>query len=545
MRGSGFGPKNDPRARAVAGLLLFAVSLLVLLLCMDRRVGSYDEGIILFGAARIADGDVLHRDFYANYGPGQFCSLALLFKLFSPSVLVERLWDTVERASVVVLVFLVVARAASPAAAWSAALAALAWLASFGYYGYPVFPALAAALASLLLLLPTLEGAGSAPGLLAAGACAGIAGLFRYDVGFFVFAAEASVLCASVLSRTWGAGRGLRGLARVLLPFGAGVGAVALPLAAAYAAWGVMGDFLFDVVAFPSRAYASTRGLPFPGRSVVRASPSAVSVYLPLLACVAALPTVLALGRRARSGPALRDPAAARQLWTLLALVALTLAFFAKGVVRVSVTHMAMAILSSLALLAVLASRMRERGPFGRLCIAAGLAGAIACTAAEVASAGAGRRGAWLLEAANCRPPAGLGRLGCFTIGQNRADAIRYVQRRTDPGDFIFSGPGRYDKVYANDILFYFLSGRRSATKWHHVDPGLQTTAPIQREIVAELARKRPRFIVLNSEWDEEAEPNASARSSGVTILDGYIRGRFTPVATFGTITVLQDLGQR
>lgn len=529
--------RDYARAHAGAALLLFAASFTVLLLCMDRRVGPYDEGIILFGAARVADGDVLHRDFYANYGPGQFYSLALLFKLFSPSVLAERLWDTVERSAAVVLVFLVVVRTASPFAAWSAALACIAWMASFGYYGYPVFPALAAALASLLCLLPALEGSASAPRLMAAGACAGLAALFRYDVGFFVFAAEAVVLCASVLSRA-GTGRVLHPLARVLLPFGAGLGLVALPLAAAYATSGVMGEFWFDVVSFPSRAYASTRALPFPGRWALSIDPAAASVYLPLLACAAALPTVLTLARTPR------DPAAARRLWTLAALIALTLAFFAKGFVRVSVIHMAMAIVSSLALLAVLASQVRG-GPFGRLCIAAALAGAAACTVAEVASASAGRRGAWLASAADCDPPAGIERLGCFTIDRDRADAIHYIRQRTDPGEFIFSGLGRHDKAYANDILFYFLAGRRSATKWHHVDPGLQTTSPIQREIVAELTRKRPRFIVLDSEWDEVEEPNASARSSGVTILDDYIRSRFTPVAIFGTMTVLQDLNHR
>ncbi len=69
----------------------------------------------------------------------------------------------------------------------------------------------------------------------------------------------------------------------------------------------------------------------------------------------------------------------------------------------------------------------------------------------------------------------------------------------------------------------------------------MQTTVPIQREMIAELSSKRPEFVVIESQWDNAREPNGSALSSGVTILDDYIRGHFTPVATFGTVSVLQD----
>jgi hypothetical protein len=46
---------------------------------------------------RVADGEIPHRDFYADYGPAQFYVLAGLFKLFAPSILGECLWDTLVR----------------------------------------------------------------------------------------------------------------------------------------------------------------------------------------------------------------------------------------------------------------------------------------------------------------------------------------------------------------------------------------------------------------------------------------------------------------
>jgi len=531
-------PLRGTRRLASLATVLFAASFLVLLLCMDRRVWLYDEGIALFGAERVAGGDVLHRDFYTLYGPGQFYSLALLFKLFSPSVLVERLWDTAERSAVVVLVFLVVATAASRTAAWLAALAALTWLGALGFYGYPVFPALAASLASLLLLMPAFAGVRSRRRLLTAGLCVGLTGLFRYDVGVSVFSAESLVLGLCALWQAQTAGHRSRCLMGMVLPFWTGLGLVVLPLAAAYAAAGVLPDFVFDVVTFPAHFYPQTRSRPFPVGAELLASPSAISVYLPLLACALAAPAVLALVRHGRhTGRAL-------QLWTLTALMALTLVFFAKGFVRVSPIHMAMAITSSVALIAVLWSARRGLGRAVRWGAAVGVLATAACTILEAGAASVDRQVVWLAPDP-CHPPAGLERLACFTLDQPRVEAIQYVQQRTAPGEAIFVGLGRHDKILVNDVALYFLAGRRAATKWHDMNPGLQTTAPIQREMVAELSRAHPRFILLDSAWDAVTEPNASAISSGVTLLDDYLRNRFTPVATFGTLTVLQDTGPR
>ena len=89
-------------------------------------------------------------------------------------------------------------------------------------------------------------------------------------------------------------------------------------------------------------------------------------------------------------------------------------------------------------------------------------------------------------------------------------------------------------------MLFYFLAGRPSATAWHHMDPGVQTTAMVQRRMVAELDRRRTKVVVIETEWDTVAEPNGSAVGSGVTLLDDYIRAHYQPVAHFGDIAVLR-----
>src|ERR1700736_6684816 len=100
--------------RALAVLL---VSLLAVMLSTDRSLNPYDEGVILAGAMRVSEGAIPHRDFYANYGPGQFYVLAALFKLFHQGVLVERLWGALIKAALVLSVLVVGRRLVSTQAA--------------------------------------------------------------------------------------------------------------------------------------------------------------------------------------------------------------------------------------------------------------------------------------------------------------------------------------------------------------------------------------------------------------------------------------------
>ena len=82
-------PEKLPTERWIA-LGVFTISLFYL--CLFRRYTSIDpdEGIILQGAQRIVQGQVLYRDFFSFFTPGSYYLLALLFKVFGSSMLVAR-----------------------------------------------------------------------------------------------------------------------------------------------------------------------------------------------------------------------------------------------------------------------------------------------------------------------------------------------------------------------------------------------------------------------------------------------------------------------
>jgi hypothetical protein len=555
------------RRIATAGALILC-AVIYFTVGMNRTVDLTDEGLVLFGAERVLNGDVPHRDFFTLYGPGQFYLLAALFKLFGSSVLVERAWDTVVRCISVVLVFIVVRQAAPPRAALLAATASLVWLASFGYHGYPIFPALAVVLGGVALLAPVLAGAMVTSRLLGAGACAGVVAMFRYDIGLAVFATECVVVALSgwcggvtIIARLWGAVRGV-------LRFGAGFVIVVMPIAVAFAISGVLPDLMFDVVTYPVQSYVKMRSLPFPEIRELWWHPREpavylqLAVYLPLLVCAAAASNLIgtAWSRRSHaSAPESIGPQPAHRVvspWMLLLLVALTLALFGKGVVRVQDVHMGMALVTSLALMGVLAQPAPGQRLIGRSTVVIALLITALFTGLRLSSglqfarqniAWASDPASWTRSATgippaagSCSVPIGLSRLACFRITPEMMQTVLYVEERTAPGDTVFSGLSRHDRIFVNDILLYFATNRRSATKWHELVPGLQTKVPVQEEMVRELQVARPKLIVLTSKWENYQEQNDSVLSSGVTILDDYLRHAYEPVASFGPYTILQ-----
>ncbi|MBM4460769.1 MAG: glycosyltransferase family 39 protein [Chloroflexi bacterium] len=132
-----------------------------------------------------------------------------------------------------------------------------------------------------------------------------------------------------------------------------------------------------------------------------------------------------------------------------------------------------------------------------------------------------------------------LERAGCVPLGQDQERAAEYVRAQTGPDERIFVGNTRHDLIFVNDLLFYFLADRPSATRYAELHPGLATTLPIQQAIVQELASQDVQWVVTLRMW-ESREPNASSVSSGVTHLDDFIRDNYATVTTFGGYRVLR-----
>jgi hypothetical protein len=132
-----------------------------------------------------------------------------------------------------------------------------------------------------------------------------------------------------------------------------------------------------------------------------------------------------------------------------------------------------------------------------------------------------------------------LPRIRCLALDEDRVAVARFLLDNRNGDARLYVGAGRHDKLFAGDVVLYFAAEGEAATRWHDLHPGVQTRPEIQREMVREMESNAPRFIVVDTTWDDIVEPNASASSSGVVLLDEFIRRDYSPVFRSGAIAVL------
>ncbi len=121
---------------------------------------------------------------------------------------------------------------------------------------------------------------------------------------------------------------------------------------------------------------------------------------------------------------------------------------------------------------------------------------------------------------------------------------VQSVHERVPAGRPIFAANPRHDLVRVGNPLVYVLAGRPNPTRYDVMQPGVVTTAEVQREIVRDLRRSRTGLVVRwLSPVAAQAEPNGAGRSSGVRILDRELARRYIEIERFGDYAVLRLRG--
>ena len=478
---------------APAVVVLFVLGALVSGLSIRWGINPHDEGLMLQAGERIADGQLPYRDFYANYGPGQYFLVGGLDAVFGPSLIAWRILRVLLDAGVAVLAYALVRRDAPEP------LALGAWLAVAAAMAYPSIPhpnptALALAFGGLLL-------AHRRPAL--GGAFAGLAMVFRLDLGV------AALVGVMVLAPD------RRSAARSVLP--------ALMVALVLMAPVVLaapGDFWDQTIGFALDEQGLQR-LPLPGAWHGGFEPNKIleHYYAYVLLAGTALWLVVAVRRRL-----------AIPLWAPAPLAAAGVLYL---LARADVYHLVPLAAVLPVLLATAAAGERSRAWAAALVVVLGL----------IAVQGLDLKRIQLLD-----PPP------LATIHVDVADGVktapaearaleqlsRYVRARVPPGDPIFVANPRFDLVNVGNPLVYVLVGRPNPTRYDVMQPGVVTTAPVQREIVRDLERSRSQLVIRwLSPLADQRQDNGAGRSSGVRVLDRYLTRAFRPVRRFGDYQVL------
>ena len=521
-------------------LLLF--SALFLFVTMSPGMNLYDEGLIAFGARRVELGDLPYKDFWTMYGPGEFYLTATLYRLFGVSDLTLRICDIIFKSLIVYLSYVSIVRFGSTMIATIGAVAVLIFLCSLHNYGFPIFPAVALSLLSILLFTyDTL-----ALNMFCAGLATGLSTLFRHDLGFYTLV---SCMLCSLLSTNDDDEIifHLKYSYRMNFLYLVGVSLVVVPTLVLLASYIDLSDLYENLIKIPSVVYPKVRSLPFPKFDELKAAIHQHSiilefaVYIPFIVVTGSVLTLII--RAAHRGT--KVAALGRSNMKFFILINLLSSFFIlKGAVRVSILHFSPSIILSLITIAILASILSinlTRSPLSSVAVLACLlisiipaTQAVETIAKQMIANFNGPNG--LLD--RCSSPL-LPRLRCVSVAQDMLQTVRYVDEHSSPDEAIFVGDGRHDRLFANNISFYFAAERQSVTKWHDLHPGVQTTVAKQQYIVNELQSSHLKMIVLDREYDNLQEPNESSQSSGVTILDDFIAENFQSVFQLGFYTVL------
>jgi hypothetical protein len=528
-------PEISSTHRALFQLtVVFLLSYLFLFLGMTRRPGMYDESIVLTGAMRVAAGQIPHRDFYFIYGPAEIYILAGLFKVFGPSLLLERLLDLLFKALLVTAVYSIVSSYCRRWLAVFASTVTVLWLFGVSVFGLAITPVSLLNLIGSALLLPVFAGRVSKKRMLAAGIVSGAASLFRYDTGIALLGIHACAITLAVHLRSNGVGDKLRTFASTFWPYLVGFALLVLPPAFYYFSVAPAAPLLHDIVLYPSKYYHRARNLPFPALSV--RGLENLGIYLPI-----------AIG--GISFYALTRRRGAKWQGFLIIFGLLLAVMYLKGLVRVGLVQMYLAIIPSLLLVVVL---FEHRSAFSRpvqvaiswllwLSVVPAIWSALHeirleelqhSSLVSLAYNAPPETLAW------CKLPNPLTAGYCFLPEDYRMHAIEFINSHTAAGQPLYVGLNHHDRVVANDNLIYFATQRLPATHWSHFDPYLQNRFDIQKQMIEELKKSAPPYIVLDSEFDLVREPNDSANSSGITLLDDYIHDKYQPDETFGKMSI-------
>lgn len=447
-------------------------------------VRLYDEGLILTGGWQFALGLLPYRDFYDIYGPGQMMALGSLFALFGKSLLLAHAYDFLIRIAISLLAWRIVRPWLSPVSRILVHFSVVCWLIGFANSLSPVYPCLACLFSSVHLLARAEETDRPANRFLG-GVFAGLAVLFRHDIGTLVIL----LLAAALWMLRPSTGKPRTFLRPVVFLGGAIL--FPLPVYGFLALATPFGILWRQLIQMPFSVFPEYRAIPYPSISGILFSPSfTLPFYLFPLMLVAS-----SAFSWARSSSPFR---------TCVFLACLSAGGIPQALGRSDFTHLiplAMPAIPLFFLAVPPAGLLRPLQVFFAL---------------------------WSFVRLPMPPRPGIP--DSFPTGL--AESIRDC-----PEGPVFIGNRNHDCLVCNQPGLYFLLDRVPGSYFYWFDPGVVTTAPIQSEIACELESKRIATIVL---WDEppHSEPNRSAEDSRTRILDPYIREHYRMSADYPPYSV-------
>jgi hypothetical protein len=444
-----------------------------------------DEGLLAYGAVRVMQGEVPHRDFVSLQPPLSFYTAAAVFKLCGTSLASLRGFGLSIFLLLPLLIYAVGRNFTGPILSFAAAApACILGLPYCNFVPLAVWQGIADSLAAMLLFLPAVF---SRRQWLAfpAGTLSAVSVFLRHDQAVYAMMSIFALVIALGLARD-GSISGAN-LKRSLLFWLAGIAIVLIPTILVWWKIGALPEMFRQLILFPFTTYRKTSSLPFPRFTVRRSVWETVVVLLfylpPFVQAIAMLYLAPSLiSRRFRRPEAIL---AFLLVWSGL--------FYLQVIVRSDFTHLVITLPPFFLLTAFGWSIVHEKiANHCKMDIA--LSAVFATLVISFL---------WLLhsfalpDVTHANEQLGLDRGGVrIEHAHAVADFVQRLQADVPPERSILALPYQ--------PMFYFLCERRNPTRWNYLWPGDQTAQDHER-LVEEAERDPPAIVLLGQQREVAA----------------------------------------
>jgi hypothetical protein len=479
------------------------------------RVG--DEGTLVYGAQRVAEGAVPYRDFMEVMGPGTFYWLGLFFKIFGATWLVARA-EVLITGVATTLVLYWLARRLRPGSGSLVAILLTAitfplWPATSHHWDSNLF-----ALLSFAVFVAWLDN--SRPWLaVTAGVLCGITTLFMQQKGLLLL--FSCLLILYLLRRKQP--DFASSAARLLAGYGGVVAVVVL----AFCAAGALPQFVYANIVWPFTHYSSVNAAPYgyglrewfwnawcglllslfrPAVAYTTASVFAVPFLV-----VAALPALLVALANAGRGDACNR--ATLPYWIAGS------ALWLSEIHRSDITHLIYG--SPLLLILCISLWQQRQDRFWRSGVRVLAVSVVLFAVFNV------------LVAQAARTKMVTRRGAVYTFADDAA--LEFLDRQTQPGEDVF--------VYPYYPMYYFLSGTTNPTRFSILLYHNNTDAQFQ-EVISALERRKVRYVLWDTVVDgqnlKQWFPNYQQPPREKLMIEPYLKAHYDLIGIKNGFRVLQ-----
>jgi hypothetical protein len=439
-----------------------------------------DEGLLAYGAVRVAGGEVPHRDFVSLQPPLSYYAVAGLFRIEGTSLATLRILGLSVYLLLPLLLY-AIARSLGAGSILSFAAAFPICLLGMPYVFFvplAVWQGIVASLIAVALFIPAVR-TGRQWLALSAGIFTAFSLFLRHDQAVYTGIA----LCALVVALRFASDHPVAkaNLGRTIFFWLIGIGVVVIPAFLVWWTIGALGETYRQLVVFPFATYRKTSALPFP-RITAGKTPAEIAVvvlyYLPPLvqASVGIYLAQLIVRHRYRFQHAIL---AFLFIWSAL--------FYLQVIVRSDQTHLLITLppfflLSGFAWSVV--CRQISNRP-ARMIFSSALAILIALFLWTVHTI-------LLPDISRATEPLAVARGGVRIEQQRRVtDFVHGLQQYVPPTQSMLALPYQ--------PMFYFLSERRNPTRWNYLWPGDQRAQDFE-QFIEEMKHDPPAVILLSEE---------------------------------------------